>query len=170
MNQLSQHILTIEQIKELRTTAKKMYGVERRLFEAEITLKYCHGSPRKAEKVFGWGRRTIKIGLAELKTGVICVGAQQAFCGSKIWENRYPKVAEELRKLIDIHKNSGVRLTSKEFLAKLTKQFPAEYLPSLSTMDNILVRMGYRIRKIKKPYCKKSSVLVDNNKINNNLN
>lgn len=143
-------ILTIEQIEDLRTTAKNMYGAKRRAFQAEIALKYCHGSPRKAEKIFGWGRRTVKVGLAELKSGVICVGAQQAFCGSKIWENRYPKIANELKQVVEIQKKLGTRLTSKEVLSKLSKRVSSQYLPSISTMDNILVRMGYRIRRIKK--------------------
>ncbi|CAK0767866.1 transposase [Gammaproteobacteria bacterium] len=152
-----QSILTTEQINDLRSDAKNMYGAERRSFQADITLKYCHGSARKAEKIFGWGRRTIKVGLAEKKTGVVCVGAQPAFCGSKIWEARYPKAAEELRKLIKTQQNLTSRLTSKEVLSKLSKQVPRESLPSLSTMDNILIRMGYRLRKVRKNSRKKKS-------------
>ncbi|CAK0748719.1 transposase [Gammaproteobacteria bacterium] len=151
-------LLTSDQIDNLRSTAKNMYGANRRSFQAEITIQYCHGSARKAEKIFGWGRRTIKIGLAERKAGVVCVGAQPAFCGSKIWEERYPEAAGKLRELIETHFQPASelrspatvpRLTSKKVLNRLSKLVPEEYLPSLSTMDNILIRMGYRIRKSK---------------------
>jgi len=155
---LQKPLLTNEQIDNLRSTAKNMYGAHRRSFQAEMTVEYCHGSARKAEKIFGWGRRTIRIGLAERNSGVVCVGAQPAFCGSKVWEERYPEAANKLRELIEVHLQSTsdlrpsashTRLTSKKVLNRLNKLVSEECLPSLSTMDNILIRMGYRIRKTK---------------------
>jgi hypothetical protein len=38
----------------LRLAASKMNGVERRGFQAEMALKYCKGSARLAETVFGF--------------------------------------------------------------------------------------------------------------------
>jgi len=51
-----------------------MSGAERRAFQAAMTLKYCLGNARRAEKVFGRGRETIQLGLNEHRTGTICWG------------------------------------------------------------------------------------------------
>lgn len=46
-------ILTAYQVEDLRLAASKMRGAERRSFQAEMALKYCEGSARIAERVFG---------------------------------------------------------------------------------------------------------------------
>ncbi|MEH2448049.1 MAG: hypothetical protein V7K18_20440 [Nostoc sp.] len=61
------------QIEDLRLAVWKMNGVERRSFQAQMTLKYLKGSARQAETVFGWGRQNIEVGLAEKRTGITCV-------------------------------------------------------------------------------------------------
>src|SRR5919108_5656158 len=70
------------QIDDLRLAASKMTGAERRAFMAEMALKYCSGSARRAETVFSWGRETVEVGLAEKRTGLICFGAQSALLRS----------------------------------------------------------------------------------------
>src|ERR671921_592080 len=88
--------LSPEQISDLRLAASKMTGATRRAFEAEMTLKYCAGNPLGAETVFGWGRQTVALGLAEKRTGILCLGAQAAYSGRKRWEERQPPAAEAL--------------------------------------------------------------------------
>ena len=63
--------LTPSQIADLRLAASKLTGPERRSFEAAMTLKYCAGNPLMAEAVFGWGRQTVALGLAESRSGII---------------------------------------------------------------------------------------------------
>ena len=62
-----------------------------------MTLKYWGGSPLLAETLFGWGRQTVALGLAERRTGFICLGAQSAFSGRKRWEDQHPQAAAALR-------------------------------------------------------------------------
>src|SRR5256885_516690 len=85
--------LTPPQIADLRLAASKMTGAKRRAFEAAMTLKYCAGNPLQAEITFGWSRRTVALGLAERRTGLMCLGAQSAFSGRKRWEDTHPQVA-----------------------------------------------------------------------------
>jgi hypothetical protein len=85
------------QIADLRLAASNMTGPTRRAFEAEMTLQYCGGTPLMAEAVCGWGRQTVALGLAERRTGIMCLGAQSACSGRKRWEERQPQVAEALR-------------------------------------------------------------------------
>lgn len=80
----------------MRLAASKMTGATRRSFEAAMTLKYCGGNARQAESVFGWGRHTVALGLAERRTGLLCLGAQSARSGRHRWEDAHPQVAEAL--------------------------------------------------------------------------
>lgn len=85
--------LTPSQIADLRLAASKLTGPARRSFEAAMTLKYCAGNPLMAEAVFGWGCQTVALGLAESRSGRICLGAQAACSGRKCWEEHHPQVA-----------------------------------------------------------------------------
>jgi hypothetical protein len=156
----SQPSLTPSQIADLRLAAFKLSGPERRSFEAEMTLKYCQGNPLKAEAVLGWGRQTVALGLAEKRSGIICLGAQSAFSGRKRWEEQHPQVAQSLRQLADAHAQQDptfrtsltyTRLTAQSALQALREQgYRDEELPSPSTMAEVLNRMGYRLRKVVK--------------------
>jgi hypothetical protein len=95
--------LSPSQIADLRLAACKMSGPKRRAFEAEMTLKYCGGNPLLAETIFGWGRHTVEVGLAERRTGIVCLGAQAAFSGRHRWEDEHPEAAEDLRRLAEAH-------------------------------------------------------------------
>ena len=148
------------QIADLRLAASKMSGPKRRAFEAEMTLKYCRGNPLLAETIFGWGRHTVEVGLAERRTGILCLGAQSAFSGRHRWEDAHPEVAEALRQLAEAHAQQDptfrttlayTRLTAKSALEALRAQgYRKEQLPAPSTMAAVLNRMGFRLRKVVK--------------------
>src|SRR5215813_4548221 len=148
------------QIADLRLAAANMTGPTRRAFEAEMTLKYCGGNPLRAEAIFGWGRQTVALGLAERRTGIICLGAQSAFSGRKRWEERHPQVAEALRQLADAHAQQDPTFRTSLTYTRLTAQaavkalighgYSDEQLPSPSTMAEVLNRMGFRLRKVVK--------------------
>lgn len=152
--------LSLSQIDDLRLAASKLSGAKRRSFQAEMSLKYCDGSIRLSESVFGWGRETVELGLAEMKTGITCVGAQSGFSGTKRWEQRHVEAAEALRQLAESHAQQDptfestiayTRLTAAAALKGLGEQgFAQEQLPSLSTMAEALNRMGYRLRQVVK--------------------
>src|SRR5512143_4125338 len=76
--------LQVSQIEDLRLASSLLSGEERRSFQAAMTLKYCEGNARQAERVFGWGCETVQLGLHEHRTGIICIGAQAAFGGSAL--------------------------------------------------------------------------------------
>jgi hypothetical protein len=152
--------LSEDQRKDLKLASSKMTGATRREFQAEITLKYCKGKARLAEKIFGWCRHSVDVGLNELRTGIKCLGMQSAFGGDKLWEEKQPEVAEALWKLAQEHSQqdptfrttlSYTRLTAAEALRQLREQgFQDGQLPSLSTMAEVLNRNGYRLRKVLK--------------------
>jgi len=154
-------------IADLKLAASKMGGSKRRSFQAQMTLKYCAGSARQAEQVFGWSRHTVQLGLHEERTGVVCLPAQSAFAGDKLWEDKHPEVAQVLWKLAQAHSQtdpsfrtalSFTRLTAKEALAQLRAHgFAEAVLPSPSTMAEVLNRNGYRLRPVVKAKPQKKS-------------
>lgn len=86
-------------IAALRLAASTMTGAQRRALEAEMTIKYGGGHPLLAATIFGWGQRTVAVGLAERRTGIRWLGAQAAFHGRTRWEEQSPEAAEALRRL-----------------------------------------------------------------------
>jgi Rhodopirellula transposase DDE domain len=152
--------LTASQVADLRLAASKMTGPKRRAFEAEMALKYCGGNPLLAETIFGWGRHTVEVGLAERRTGIRCLGAQLAFSGRKRWEDTHSQAAETLRQLAEAHAQQDptfrttlayTRLTAKAALVALRAQgYGEDQLPSPSTMAAVLNRLGFRLRKVVK--------------------
>ena len=157
---ISCQLLSASQIEDIRLAASKMHGAERRSFQAEMALKYCEGKVRLTETIFGWGRETVTVGLAEKRTGLICYGAQSALSGNQRWEDRHPDIAKALRQLAESQGQqdptfrtalSYTRLTAAEALKQLLAQgFNEDQLPSVSAMAEILNRMGYRLRKVVK--------------------
>jgi len=99
-----------------------MTGAKRRAFEAEMTLKYCDGHPLMAEAVFGWGRQTVALGLAERRTGIMCLGAPSAFSGRKRWEEQHPQAAQALRQLADAHAQQDPTFRTSLTYTRLTAQ------------------------------------------------
>jgi len=111
-----------------------------------------------AEAVFGWGRQTVALGLAERRTGIICLGAQAACSGRKRWEEQPPQAAQALRQLADAHAPQDptcrtslpyTRLTAQAALRALEEQgYSEDQLPAPRTMAEVLNRMGFRLRKV----------------------
>jgi Rhodopirellula transposase DDE domain len=152
--------LSPAQIADLRLAASKMTGATRRAFEAEMTLQYWEGNPLWAETVFGWGRQTVALGLAEKRTGIMCLGAQSAVSGRHRWEDKHPPAAEALCHLAASSAQqdptfrtrlASTRLTSKAALRALRHPGGEEAeLPSPGTMAKVLNRLGFRLRKVVK--------------------
>lgn len=152
---------------DLKLAASKMSQIARRSFVAEMCLKYCDGSARKTERLLGWDREAVALGLHEKRTGITCIGAHEAFSGDKLWEEKQPEVAKALWALARDQSQqdptfrttlSFTRLTAAEALKQLRSQgFAEELLPSPSTMAEVLNRNGFRLRSVVKAKPQKKS-------------
>jgi hypothetical protein len=149
-----------DHIEDIKLAASKMQRVERRGFQAQMALKYCAGSARTAESIFGWSREAVQLGLHETRTGIVCLSAQSVFSGDKPWEQKHPEVAEVLWELAQSQSQqdpsfrgplSYTRLTAAEALCQLrARGFSDDVLPSPSTMAEVLNRNGFRLRTVLK--------------------
>ena len=161
------NLLNPSHISDIKVAASKMSRIERRAFQAEMATKYCAGSARRTESVFGWSRDAVQLGLHEKRTGIVCLSAQSAFSGDKPWEEKHPDVADALWELAESHSQQDpsfrgpllyTRLTAAEALRQLRSQgFAEEVLPSPSTMAEVLNRNGYRLRSVLKAKPQKKS-------------
>lgn len=143
----------------LRQGANRLKGHERRLFMAEVTLKLWDGNPRIAERRFGWGRETVAKGLHELQQGVRCVENFSAR-GRPRLEDKTPQLAQDIRAIVEPHTQADPELKSQRRYSNLsaadvldalqTKGYAKESLPSERTMRDILNRMNYRLKRIRK--------------------
>ncbi len=159
------------QIADLRLAASQMTGPKRRAFQAEMALKYCGGNPLMAETLFGWGRRTVEVGLAERRTGILCLGAQSAFSGRKRWEDTHAEAAEALDRLAEAHAQQAPTFRTTLAYTRLTAQAAREalrtqgygeaQLPSPRTMAEVLNRLGFRLRKVVKAKPQKKIAKTD---------
>ena len=158
--------IEISQVTDLRLAAQKMRGAERRSFQAEMSIKYCGGNARQTERLLGWGRVTVELGLNERRTGITCVGAQSAYGGAKRWEKKYRDASAALQSLAEEDCQQDptfkrtvayTRLTAQEALRQLKTQGFEGRLPCASSMAMILNRMGYRLRPVMKAKPKNSA-------------
>lgn len=144
----------------LRLAAQRLSGHRRRLFQAEVARALCGGSARRAERRFGWGRENIDTGLHELDTGIRCV-ENFATRGQRRTEDANPQLAADIRDLVEPHTHADPELKSERQYTDLSarevrdrlrtaKRYATDDLPSERTMRDILNRMGYRLKRIRK--------------------
>ena len=130
------------------------------MFQAQVCLGLCDGNPRLAERRFGWGRQTVQKGLHEWQTGIRCLENYQAR-GSRRSEDRNPQLAADIRAIVEPHTYADPELKSTRRYSNLSaaevvtalqnsKGYRAEELPSERTMRDILNRMNYRLKRIRK--------------------
>jgi hypothetical protein len=143
----------------IRSGARRLTGYQRRLFQAEVATELCWGSPRQAERRFGWGRETVATGLHELRHGMRC-RENFAARGRKRSEQKDPQLAAVIRAIVEPHAYADPELKSARRYTNLSaaevrtalikKGYLEDQLPSERTMRDILNRMNYRLKRIKK--------------------
>ena len=144
----------------IRSAARRLKGHQRRLFQAEVADALCGGSPRAAERRFGFCRDTVATGQHEARSGLRCVEDFLAL-GKLPCEVKDPQLAADIRALLEPHTQADPELKSARRYANLSarevrqalkgqKGYDEGRLPSERTLRDVLNRMGYRLRRIQK--------------------
>ena len=152
--------LTRQHITTIHDAAQKLTGAKRRAFEAQVALDYLDGSARQSERVFGWSRRTVELGLNELRTGITCLGDFSAR-GNLKTEEKQPQLEQDIRSLAEPESQvdpkfqspfTYTRITAKAMRKALIekKEWANEDLPCENTIGNIMNRLGFRLRRVQK--------------------
>ena len=140
--------------------AKKLTGHRKRDFMAKVALDYLGGSARKAERVFGWSRQSVQLGLNERRTGLLCVDNYRGR-GRHKSEVILPELEADIRTLVDAQAQADPKFQSTFAYARISargvrealinhKGYSFEQLPTRQTIGDILNRLGYRLKKHKR--------------------
>ncbi len=159
-------------VEAIRLAAKKLSSYRRREYQAEMALKYCDGSSRKAEDVFGWRRTAVKTGLGERRTGIRCLD-NLSTRGRKKTEELSPQLEKRIREIVEPESQADptcvilkfdqtvlayTRITAERVRDELLKdQELAASVPSRQTVGKILGRLGYSLRRVQKTRPQKKS-------------
>jgi hypothetical protein len=143
----------------IRSGARRLTGFQRRAFQAEVAVELCSGNARQAERRFGWGRETVEKGLHERHTGIRCLEDFVARGRQRV-EDRDQRLAADIRAIAEPHSYADpslkssrryTNLSAAEVRTALIARGHAEAdLPAERTMRNILNRMNYRLKRIRK--------------------
>ena len=115
---------------------------------------------RQAERVFGWGRGTVKKGLRERATGIVCHD-HYAGRGNRKTEEKCPQLEAAIRALVDPVSQADPKFQTPFAYTRITAQavrqtllegkgYLEPELPCEKTLGNILNRLGYRLKRIQK--------------------
>lgn len=149
-----------------RTAAGFPWGPARRRYLAE-TLQTLALGQRQAQRLFGWGRDTLRKALHERRTGLTCLDATSSR-GRKPIEHRLPRLLDDIKDLVQDHVQADptfrttrlyCRLTAPEVRRQLIerKGYTDEELPSLQTITTKLNALGFRLTRVRKCRPKKKS-------------
>jgi hypothetical protein len=143
-----------------KDAAKKLTGNRKRDFMAKVTEDYFEGSARKAETILGWNRHSVQLGLQERRTGIICVDNYRAR-GRHKSEEKLPNLETDIRSLVDGQSQADPKFQSTFCYARISarevrealimeKGYTETQLPTRQTIGEILNRLGYRLKKLKR--------------------
>lgn len=150
--------LTESMRQTIRSAARKLTGFRRRQFQAEAAIQYCQGSPRRAEKCFGWGRAAVHTGLCELRSGIRCLD-NFSDRGRHKTEEQQPALVDQIHAIVAPKSQADpkfqtslayTRITAKAVREQLIANATGQPVPAERTVYDILNRLGYRLRRVRK--------------------
>jgi transposase len=150
-------MLTKQTIASFKNASKKIPKHKKRAFQAQIAKDYLDGVPARAEKIFGWGRKTVALGLKELETGIKCID-DYSTRGRKKTEDQLPKLKEDIDKLISGKSQADPKFKTKIKYCQISAKVVCEKLAEkkkyakknlkVRTMNDVLNRLGYSLKKL----------------------
>jgi len=143
----------------LRTAASVPLGARRRGYVADAIETLGLGQ-RQAQRLFGWGRDTIRKALHERRSGLTCIDAFRRR-GRKPAEAHLPRLLDDIRDVVGDHLQADPTLRTPRLYCRLTapevrrqliarKGYTDEQLPSVQTISLKLNALGFRLRKVAK--------------------
>ena len=148
-------------------TAKSLKGSARRVFMARSVKELGAGGQRLAARELGWGRMTIRKGMHELESGVICMDAFSSR-GRKRAEQHLPNLLTDISAIVDSQSQADpqfrtTRLYTRLTAAEVRRQLIAQHgytdaeLPTAETIGTKLNALGYYPQTVAKSQPQKKS-------------
>jgi transposase len=142
----------------ITATADSFVGAARRRYIAQ-TVTRLDLSQRRAQRLFGWGRDTIRKALHEHRSGFTCTAT--AGRGRKPAEHHLPRLLDDIRAVVADHVQADPTLQTTRVYCRLTAAevhrqlidrygYTADQLPCAKTIGVKLNALGFRLRKVAK--------------------
>jgi hypothetical protein len=139
---------------------KNLSGYNRRIVLAELSEEIGRGGQSLIAREFNVGRDTIRKGVCELKCGIRCKDAYN-MRGRKSSTEHLPNLADDIRAIAESQCQTDptfkstrlyTRLTINEFRKQLieAKNYTLEELPSHQTLNTLVNKLGYNMKKVQK--------------------
>jgi DDE family transposase len=127
---------------------------------ARVVKALGEGGQRQAEGELGWNRRTIRKGMHELESGLVCLDGYSAR-GRKTAEEHLPNLLADIKAIVDGQSQTGPRFESQRLYTRLSaaqvrqqlivqKGYLDMELPGEETIRVKLNALGYRLRTVRK--------------------
>ena len=148
-------------------TARSLKGSARRLFMARTVNELGYAGQQRAARELGWGRMTIRKGLRELDSGLVCLDAY-ALRGRKRAEDHLPNLLTDIKAIVDRQSQADPQFRTQRLYTRLTatevrrqliaqKGYTDTQLPTAETIGAKLNALGYYPQKVAKSQPKKSA-------------
>jgi hypothetical protein len=143
-----------------KQTLGQLTGASRRVFMASVVRGLGRGGARQAEMALGWDRTTLRKGLHELKSGVVCVDAVSQR-GRKPLEATLTGLEADLREMGEAASQTDPTFRTTQLYRRLTagearrrligeKGYPPDSVPSERSLRRKLTALGFRPRRVAK--------------------
>jgi len=151
----------------LLNTAEELKGSARRMFMARSVQALGKGGQRLAERELGWNRGTMRKGMHEVESGMVCVDGF-SLRGRKHSEDHLPNLLKDITAIVDGQSQADpqfrtarlyTRMTAAEVRRQLMAQkgYNDEELPTAETIATKLNQLGYFPKKVAKSQPQKKS-------------
>lgn len=151
----------------LNQTREGLKGTERRQFMAHVVSLMGKGGQRRAKYELGWDRDTIRKGMKELNSGIICIDNFSGR-GRKRAEQKLPFLLEDIKSIIEPICQTDPTFRSTQLYSPITakevrrrlielKGYSTEEIPSVITINRKMNQLGYSPKKVAKCKPKKNS-------------
>jgi len=148
-------------------TAQTLKGHARRRFMAQAVKELGPGGQRRAERELGWNRETIRKGMHEVQSGLICLDNFTAR-GRKRAEDHLPNLLTDITAIVDRQSQTDPQFRTQRLYTRLDaaevrqqlivqKGYTEAELPTVRTITAKLNALGYYPQKVAKSEPKKRS-------------
>lgn len=148
------------EIREIwQQTLDQLSGQARRLFMASVVTGMGRGGAARAKRELGWDRTTVRKGMHELQSGVICLDNVH-LRGRKGFAAKLPQLEDDLRAIAEASSQTDPtfrttqlyrRLTAAEAKRQLLERgYEEKDVPSERSLCRMLGKLGFKPRRVAK--------------------
>ena len=140
-------------------TLNQLNGQARRLFMASVVTGMGRGGAAWAKRELGWDRTTVRKGLHELESGVVCLDNVR-MRGRKGFSAKLPQLEDDLRAIGEASSQTDPTFRTTQLYRRLTagearrqlieRGYNEKDIPSERSLCRMLGKLGFKPRRVAK--------------------